>query len=90
MGKISESVYPTGFQIDFVQWRNSLQKISSVNPKFSSTKLQSFERYFFGNNYELMGKVRFLEKSQILTYINLIIIIINLIFTLNLTLFLAM
>ena len=63
MGKISESVYQTAFQTGFVEWQNSIERaISNVNPKFSSTKLESFEGYFFGNNYELMGKVRF-QKS---------------------------
>ena len=65
MGKISEFVYPTDFQIGYVEWRNSFeQAISSVNPKFISSKLQSFEGYFFGKNYELMGKVRLKKVSD--------------------------
>ena len=65
VGKISEFVYPTGFQIGYVEWQNSFERaFSSVNPKIFSTKLQSFEGYFFGKNYELMGKVR-LKKINI-------------------------
>ena len=65
VGKISEFVYPTDFQIGYVEWKNSFERaFSSVNPKFISPKLQSFEGYFSGKNYELMGKVRLKKVSD--------------------------